>query len=199
MKGGMTIENKFNYFFPYFGPLLVGTNLTKDQLKKLKKICNKKISHNKMLAGHFKDEYLLNVTDYGNIIKPQLELYQKLYKDFYLKELKSIQTKVAWVNYMKAGDFNPPHVHPGCRFSSVIFLKIPKELTTELNEFEGTGEGPGHLVFRYGEYQERDLNNMWATMPKEGDMFIFPSFLAHWVFPFKSKNVERISIAANYN
>ena len=109
----MTIENKFNYFFPYFGPLLVGTNLTKDQLKNLKKICNKKISHNKMLAGHFKDEYLLNVTDYGNIIKPQLELYQKLYKDFYLKELKSIQTKVAWVNYMKAGDFNPPHVHPG--------------------------------------------------------------------------------------
>ena len=195
----MTIENKINYFFPYFGPLLVGTNLTKDQLKKLKKICNKKISHNKMLAGHFKDEYLLNVTDYGNIIKPQLELYQKLYKDFYLKELKSIQTKVAWVNYMKAGDFNPPHVHPGCRFSSVIFLKIPKELKTELNEFEGTGEGPGHLVFRYGEYQERDLNNMWATMPKEGDMFIFPSFLAHWVFTFKSKNVERISIAANYN
>ena len=67
-------------------------------------------------------------------------------------------------------------------------------IQTELNEFEGTGEGPGHLVFRYGEYQERDLNNMWATMPKEGDM-IFPSFLAHWVFPFKSKNVERISIA----
>ena len=63
MKGGMTIENKFNYFFPYFGPLLAGTNLTKDQLKNLKKICNKKISHNKMLAGHFKDEYLLNATD----------------------------------------------------------------------------------------------------------------------------------------
>ncbi len=31
-----------NYFFPYFGPLLVSVTLTKEQLEKLKNICNKK-------------------------------------------------------------------------------------------------------------------------------------------------------------
>ena len=42
-----------NFFFPYFGPLLVKVTLTKEQLKKLRKICNKKTSNHKKLAGHF--------------------------------------------------------------------------------------------------------------------------------------------------
>jgi uncharacterized protein (TIGR02466 family) len=191
-----------NYFFPYFGPLLVSVTLTKEQLEKLKNICNKKTSNHKNLAGHFKDEYLLNTKKYEEIITPQLDTYKKLYKNFYNKELTSIKVKEAWVNYMKAGDFNPPHIHPNSRFSSVLFLKIPKELQKEIDKFEGTDKksnGPGFLSFRYGEYQPRDLLNLYATMPKEGHMFIFPSFMSHCVFPFKSKNVERVSIAANYD
>tara|TARA_R100001129_G_scaffold83606_2_gene56862 strand:- start:1049 stop:1630 length:582 start_codon:yes stop_codon:yes gene_type:complete len=190
-----------NFFFPYFGPLLVKVTLTKEQLKKLTKICNKKTSNHKKLAGHFKDEYLLNTENYEKIIIPQLDIYKKLYKNFYNKELVFIETKEAWVNYMKAGDFNPPHIHPGSRFSSVLFLKVPKKLQEEIEQFEGADKkynGPGFLSFRYGEYQPRDVLNLYSTMPKEGDMFIFPSFLSHMVFPFKSKNIERISIAANY-
>ena len=101
-----------NFFFPYFGPLLVSVTLTKEQLEKLKKICNKKTSNHKKLAGHFKDEYLLNTKKYEEIITPQLDTYKKLYKNFYNKELTSIKVKEAWVNYMKAGDFNPPHINP---------------------------------------------------------------------------------------
>ena len=64
--------------------------------------------------------------DYEKIVKPQLETYKIVYGNFYNKQIHSLKATRAWVNYMKAGDFNPPHVHPGCRFSSVIFLKIPK-------------------------------------------------------------------------
>ena len=49
-----------DYFFPYFGPLLGCTTVSKEQLKDLKKICNKRISNHKNLAGHFKEEWLLD-------------------------------------------------------------------------------------------------------------------------------------------
>ena len=188
-----------DYFFPYFGPLLGCTTVSKEQLKDLKKICNKRISNHKNLAGHFKEEWLLDCEKYHKIILPQLQSYKELYKKFYNRELASIKPTTAWVNHMKAGDFNPPHVHTKCRFSSVLFLKVPKKLKEEANRFEGTGEGPGFISFRYGEDAARDNTNIWAKLPEEGDMFIFPYFMVHWVFPFKTKNIERVSIAANYD
>ena len=188
-----------DYFFPYFGPLLGCTTVSKEQLKDLKKICNKRISHHKNLAGHFKEEWLLDCEKYHKIILPQLQSFKGLYKKFYNRELASIKPTTVWVNHMKAGDFNPPHIHTNCRFSSVLFLKVPKELKEEANRFEGTSGGPGFISFRYGEDSGRDNTNIWAKLPEEGDMFIFPYFMVHWVFPFKTKNIERVSIAANYD
>ena len=188
-----------NFFFPYFGPLIGHTTLTPQQVKDLKKICNTKISNHKNLAGHIKDEYLLNAVDYEKIVKPQLEGYKELYKKFYNKELKSIKTTTAWVNYMKAGDFNPPHIHINCRFSSVLFVQFPKEILKENDEHQAASKGPGAIEFFYGENQIRDNINSYAIVPKEGDMFIFPAFLTHFVYPFRSKNVKRISIAANFD
>ena len=175
------------------------TSITEEQLKDLKKLCNKKISYRENLAGHIKDEYAINEINYNVIIKPQLNIFKDVYKSFYNKELKSIVTKEAWVNYMKAGDFNPPHIHSNCRFSSVIFLQFPKEILKENEQHIGTSTGPGAIEFTYGENQPQDNINSYPIIPKEGDMFIFPSFVTHFVFPFKSKNVERISIAANFN
>ena len=186
------------FFFPYFGPLVAHTVVTKDQLKDLKNICNKKISHAKSLAGHFETEYRIDHEKYGKIISPQLQEYKGLYKHFYNNELTSIEPDIAWVNYMKAGDYNPPHLHTKCRFSSVLFLQIPKKLKQEHENFKGTSEGPGALAFIYGENIGEDNIDHYAKFPEEGDMFIFPSFLKHYVHPFKTKNVERISIAANY-
>ena len=187
------------YFFPYFGPLILHTSITKEQIKDLKKICNTKQSYHKNLAGHIKDEYLLNHKDYEKIVKPQLELYKSAYKKFYNKELTSIKTLTAWVNYMKAGDFNPPHTHSNCRFSSVVFLQLPKEILKENDEHQAASKGPGAIEFMYGESQPQDNINSYPKIPKEGEMFIFPSFVTHFVYPFKSKNVKRISIAANYD
>ena len=35
-----------------------------------------------------------------------------------------------------------------------------------------------------------------SFFPEEGDMFIFPAWLKHWVYPFKS-DCERISVSGN--
>ena len=188
-----------NYFFPYFGPLIMKTFITEQQLKDINKLCNKKISYCKNLAGHIKDEYLIDARKYNTIVTPQLKLYKTIYKNFYNKELKSIKTITAWVNYMKAGDFNPPHIHPNCRFSSVLFTQFPKEILNERETFEGSSVGPGALEFMYGENQRQDNINSYPVVPKERDMFIFPSFVTHFVYPFKSKNIKRVSIAANFD
>jgi hypothetical protein len=188
-----------NYFFPYFGPLIMKTSVTEEQLKDLKKLCNKKISYHKKLAGHIKDEYAVYEIKYNKIIQPQLNVFKDVYKSFYGKELKSIETKEVWVNYMKAGDFNPPHFHSNCRFSSVLFLQFPNEILKENEQHTANSMGPGGIEFTYGENQPQDNITSYPNIPRERDMFIFPSFVTHFVFPFKSKNVKRVSIAANYD
>ena len=35
-----------------------------------------------------------------------------------------------WVNFMKAGEWNPAHFHAGC-ISCVMYLQVPKEIEDE--------------------------------------------------------------------
>ena len=43
-----------------------------------------------------------------------------------------------------------------------------------------------------GDKKNSITNN--SFFPQEGDMFIFPAWLKHWVYPYKS-NVVRISVS----
>ena len=101
-----------------------------------------------------------------------------------------------WINYMKAGDFNPKHTHGG-DYSFVLFLDVPKKLKQEAKEFEGTSAEPGSLLFEF----TQQAKPRWATtgtsiVPETGDFYMFPALLQHWVCPFKSK-VTRISVSGN--
>ena len=102
-----------------------------------------------------------------------------------------------WINYMKAGDFNPPHIHNKGHFSMIIFLQIPETLKKENMKFEGNSQGPGAIEFIYGENRFLNLN-AHHFFPQTGNFLMFPASLYHWVYPFKSKG-ERISISANLN
>jgi hypothetical protein len=184
----------------YWGPLLYKTKIENEDIKKLLHICNKNNNFNKGLAGHLKNQFLINVKDYVLIIQKYFNNYKNTFEEFYPKKiLRSFICNNAWVNYMQAGDFNPTHVHTECDVSSVIFLKIPNELLEEAKNYEGTLglEGaPGCITFIYGEEQIFS-NTLKSFFPQEGDFFIFPANLRHTVSPFKS-NLERISTAANF-
>ena len=99
-----------------------------------------------------------------------------------------------WCNFQGAGDFNPPHDHGGA-LSWVIFLQIPEELKEENKKYEGRSAGPGGITFIYSEGPKPAITHH-SFFPEEGDMFIFPAWLKHWVFPFKS-NCTRISVSGN--
>ncbi len=99
-----------------------------------------------------------------------------------------------WCNFQRQSEFNPPHDHDG-KLSFVIYLSIPDPLKKENAEYKGKSCGPGGIQFMWGE-GPRDCVSYQSYFPKEGDMFIFPAWLRHWVMPFHSDCV-RVSVSGN--
>ena len=193
--------NEYYSFFNW-GPFVARYSCPKNVLKRLD-IEGKKAerSWNHQLAGHIKSQF-----KYPEIFEdwffkemsPVFTAYRKAHCDYHA--LPYMPTPLMyidlWVNFMKAGDFNPLHTH-GADYSFVIFVDVPKELEKEQEKFEGTSAKPGTLMFEY----TQQARPRWATTgivatPKTGDMYVFPALLQHWVTPFKSK-VTRISVSGN--
>jgi hypothetical protein len=99
-----------------------------------------------------------------------------------------------WINYQGPNEFNPPHSHGGA-LSFVIFAKIPMELRVENQNYKGLSAGPGGITFLYGDIEDRCITNH-SVFPEEGDMYIFPAWVKHWVYPYQS-DCKRISISGN--
>ena len=193
-------QSSITYNLVYWGPILFKIKLQSQDLKECTNLCSKKGSPiNETLAGVIKHEHYVSPSQYNKIITPYLgNPFRQAYSHWYgMPFTKNITMTKAWVNFMVAGEFNPPHIHKHCDFSSVLFVKVPEQLKEERKKFEGTGAGPGSISFTYGEAQPHSLNYR-SFPPEEGDLYIFPATLTHFVSPFISEG-ERVSISANFN
>ena len=187
-----------DYNFYYWGPLLFKIKVQQEDLKKCADLCSKQSSLvNDTLAGAIKHEHYVSSNTFIKIIDPYLSVFGEAYRNWYGKNITQATILMSWVNFMRAGEFNPPHIHTNCDVSSVLFVKIPEELKEENKKFPGTGSGPGTLSFSFGEFQPHNISTR-VFFPEEGDLFIFPATLTHFVSPFLSKG-ERISMSANFN
>lgn len=188
-----------NYTMLYSGPLLFRTKLSNSDIKKIYSLCikNKKNLIQDKLAGLIKDEYqIMNNKKLQDIIQPYLESFQEAYFNWYVQKFGRVEVHAAWVNYMKAGESNPPHIHNDCDFSSVLYLDLPKGLKKESQEYINMGTKPGEICFTFS----APINNYicsHSVLPEVGDFYIFPASLLHSVNPFKSKG-ERVSVAINF-
>ena len=111
---------------------------------------------------------------------------EKVPSTFFLEKL--------WINFQGPNEFNPPHSHGGA-LSFVIFLKVPIKLRVENQNYKGLSAGPGGITFLYGDIEDRCITNH-SVFPEEGDMYIFPAWLKHWVYPFTT-DCTRISVSGN--
>lgn len=190
-----------SYSFPYFGPLIFKTQITLQQVEELKKLCikDKTKDHSKQLAGHIKEEYEIDTMKYHHIIASYLDAFCHTYEEFYDKKFegRGLATKNVWVNFMKAGEYNPPHHHGSCRFSSVVFIDVPSQIKKEADAFHGTSHPPGSIEFVVHIGDVKEYIACYRLLPQKGDMLIFPANVTHTVYPFQCK-ATRISIAANY-
>ena len=200
----MTDTMNIKTTYVHWGPYVMKTSLPKHIINKLKTEGKKaKESYSHKLAGHLDQQYLYPA-DVQRWFYDNMTPYIRAYRDGHCKyhNLENLKVELnaddLWVNYMKAGDFNPPHVHNHCTFSSVLYTSVPEILKEERKQYKGTlkGGGAGAISFLNGEMVEHS-RSMQTVFPEEGDFFMFPSDLTHVVWPFKS-DCERISVAANY-
>tara|TARA_R100000742_G_C4279236_1_gene103323 strand:+ start:4157 stop:4939 length:783 start_codon:yes stop_codon:yes gene_type:complete len=197
-------EPQIPVFVYNWGPCVIKTKIKDNFMQMLQeqvKKNHKDYSHK--LAGQLKTQIGFDQKS-KDIISPELakylgaydQMYQRYQNKPYEKKPRYALTSL-WCNYQHAGDFQPPHDHDGA-LSFVIYLDIPQTLIDENKAYRATGGrsmGPGAISFHYGEGNRQSITNM-SEFPSTGDMFIFPAWLKHWVFPFKSDSV-RISMSGN--
>ena len=204
-KDGLKLEQhppiKYNYLT--WGPFCMGVKVNPTIVKRLLEEGKQELkSHNHELAGHLNYQYLYKHDTTKWFYKTTAGLWDYYaeqrcrYHGLNIDKKPKYGYSNLWVNFMKAGDFNPEHVHGG-DISFVLFLDMPMEIVKEAESFEGTSPPPGSLVFSYGQKMREDWNTTsHAIMPKPGDMWIFPALQHHSVMPFKS-DVTRISVSGN--
>ena len=121
--------------------------------------------------------------------------------DHYLKWNKTQEYKMdinsIWVNEMKAGDYNPVHVHRGKIFtglSSVMILKLPKDMGPEIARPDQPMNGQLQIMGNVaGQFAHTD----YSPKMKIGDFYVFPYDVRHVVYPFTNKKAKRRTLVCN--
>ena len=121
--------------------------------------------------------------------------------DHYLKWNKIREFKMninsIWVNEMKAGDYNPIHIHQGKLFtglSSVMILKLPKDMGPEIARPDQPMNGQLQILgSASGQFVKAD----YCPKMKIGDFYVFPYDVRHVVYPFTNKKEKRRTLVCN--
>ena len=191
--------NQIKYGILHWGPCIVKTQVDQNTIDLL--LSEGKSSREDAspeLAGVLKNQYhYRDKNKFQNFMEGTFNLYNTAMKQWKEETDKTPSTfflEKLWINYQGANEFNPPHSHGGA-LSFVIFAKIPMELRVENQDYKGLSAGPGGITFLYGDTEDRCITNH-SVFPEVGDMYIFPAWVKHWVYPFKS-DCTRISISGN--
>ena len=107
-----------------------------------------------------------------------------------IKTLQELTPTCGEVLGMESGDFQILHNHnvpiPHIVISGSIYLDIPEDIKSP----------QGDLNFILDSHDTLLHNANWSITPKSGDVYLWPRWLKHCVYPFKSKE-KRIMISFN--
>ena len=182
-----------------FGPKIASLKLSGNSIRKInievdkiisKKNLLKKLDYSNKLVGQVKQEFQLPKI----FIKKNLEkILYKAVRDYILKSLgkkiSKIKIKNFWIVRQFNDEYNPVHFHDG-HISGVGYLKIPK-----FSKNKKHTQIDGSIDFING--NKMLLSEcIFNHQPKVGDMILFPHYLMHTAYPFKTKG-ERRSFSFN--
>ena len=156
-----------------------------------KKNLLKKLDYSKKLVGQVKQEFQLP----KSFISKNLEkvIFNEVEKYVFLtlgKKVKKISIKNFWIVRQFNNEYNPIHYHDG-HISGVGYLKIPKFISknSKKSKIDGTIDFVnGNKMFL--------SDSIYNHQPKVGDVILFPHYLMHTAYPFKSTG-ERRSFSFN--
>ena len=199
-------EYKVSYdIYKPFGPSVLKSSVPQAGIDLVNKIADdilrdkkkrKDYDYSSNLAGNIKYEVALplkNVPSVELIInKLASEYVTKTVKD-YIDLEKTHMSYTSWLVSQYAGDYNPLHIHDA-NLSGVCFLKLPPGYEEEYRR-EDHHPTIGCLEF-LGSVPNHFAEHSYLVKPQIGDLYLFPSWLAHQVYPFRSKG-ERRSMSFN--
>jgi len=136
-----------------------------------------------------------------NLLPPYvLNWFESVFKH-YLEFNKINQYKLAmqsiWVNEMKAGEYNPIHIHQGNIYtglSSVMILKLPQDMGPEYAREDVPLNGRLQIL---GAANGQFVKSDYSPNAEERDFYIFPYDMRHCVYPHTNSNAVRRTLAAN--
>jgi len=183
-----------------FGPKIAKLKLPQFLIKKIngevdkiltKKKLIKKLDYSKKLVGQVKQEFQLPRA----FVKKNLEkVITKEVKNYIKKttgkNTSKVNIKNFWVVRQFNNEYNPIHFHDG-HISGVGYLKIPSFRSSSKKLVKTDGS----IDFISGNKMllSESIHN---HQPKTGDVILFPHYLMHTAYPFKS-NGERRSFSFN--
>lgn len=170
------------------------------------------ISHGENLAGQIEKELTVeyNILEEADVLgfflgairqfvilcKCQMmpELEQAIQKEEWL-----IQMLTMWIVSQQPNEYNPMHIHTECTISSVMYLKVPKMLSTR-KEHRPADDGSILFVSNASRDVDFSVPNI-VIHPAAGDFFIFGAHQQHAVYPYRceegQEDTERRSISFN--
>ena len=102
-----------------------------------------------------------------------------------------------WINEMKAGEYNPVHIHQGAIYtglSSVMMLKLPKDMGPEHARPDAPLNGKLQIL---GAANGQFVKSDYSPIAEERNFYIFPYDMRHCVYPHTNPNAVRRTLAAN--
>ena len=148
------------------------------------------------LAGNVQQEFLLD-TDFMKKIK-WAEILANITAEWIKnkkgRNLKNFRIIKSWIVRQFKNEYNPLHFHSG-HISGVGYLKVPKNLGSTVQEGKKNNMN-GKLELVESSPKFLCSGNYTAT-PQVGDMYLFPNYLLHTVYPFSDTEDERRSVSFN--
>ncbi len=139
-----------------------------------------------------------SIKEFHTMIVQNLQHYLRQYwaseSSIPLSDLGDLKLHLwGWSLILREGSMSAPHMHPHCIISGVYYPEIPEEMDTSKNAgcFILCDPRPRAAVVPL-----KGQGNTLIIKPQTGMLLMFPSYMEHYVMPFRGKS-ERLSIAFN--
>ena len=156
-------------------------------------------AHNKNLAGKIADEFKVT----SILSENTKSLFTTCFRQYLMTIQKlhwHISLENAWINDMRAGEYNPFHFHTSpmtdLGLSSVLVLKRPETYGKEYSREDTPSNG--NLEFNGGQQDPLSIPQNRVDA-KVGELYVFPYTLLHGVYPFNGTDEVRRTMSYNCN
>ena len=194
----MEIKNRKIDILSPFGPRIAKAQFTESIINKINNFVDevvssqtlsKKYDLGKNLAGQVSQEITLPEEIFKGEISDFLfdatKVYVKAVTD---REITKFSILNTWVVRQFKSEYNPTHWH-SAHISGVGYIKMPDSFGKSFQE-QKTSNPHGYINFVHGTRQFLS-GAIYSKKPKVGDVYFFPNYMMHSVYPFYSDGERR--------